>query len=427
MSLPLQLTASAGSNGTSGVRKVPVAIQYLLMYLVISLSGGLLFQVYSKQALVVAFLVFLVIAVLYLRQVNAYFVIYATCFTALLLGVHFYTDGSLPLTSVLGTVLQLIMAYFVLQLVGRDFAKLFVNIVTFLAVVSLVGFIVDQIRALDPIVQLLPQYMEEAYEGFLYPFHYVVHLDRNISIFYEPAVYQGFLNAALFIIFFAPQVVQRTRQRWYVAILIVALATTFSTTGYLIFLMILALLLARGRVANRPQLIGAVAFVVAFAVAFSAEIQETLFEKLELYLSGSSLEEGVELRRKFDVLADIEIFKNNVWGAGFEKYQQEFALRSHGFIRPGELGGSSNGVTKVFAVYGVIFGLFLYGTFFLFFLGYFPDRTVALVGFVMVVMFFSAETLALRPLALCMAAGLTMRGSFRISVRDARAMPPKVT
>lgn len=385
----------------------PVLLRYLLVYTVVALSGGLLALHYPKHALLSGFGLCLVSAVLYLRQINAFFVVYASCFAGVLMVVHGYTGGSLPLASVLGTFISLFMAYIVLELVRDDFPRIFVNVVSVLASISLVGYAVDQVPAFDVIVLLLPQYIDGAYEGFLYTFAYQTHIDRNISIFFEPAVYQGFLNAALFMIFYVPALADIRFRRSRIAVLVIAIATTFSTTGYLVFFVLMAMVLTNRALVSRSTLLGIIAFGIVFTMLFAGTVRETMVDKLSLFFSGSSLEEGVELRRKFDVLADLEIFRENVWGVGFERYQEEFAERSLGFARPGDLAGSSNGITKIFAVYGILFGVVLYGTFVAFFVRFFRfDPWVGLGGFLMCMMFLWSESLALRPMTLCMVAAL---------------------
>lgn len=385
---------------------IPVSFQYVLVYLLVAVTGGLVFQEYGETAILGTFAVCMFAAARYLRKISASFIVYAAVFTSLLLLVHVYTRGSLQLTSVLGTILQLLIAYIVLALTGKDFPRLFVNLITFLAGISLVGYAIDQIRWLDPVVALLPNYIEAAHEGIFYSFGYDIHLDRNISIFFEPAVYQAFVNAALFMIFFVPNA---TAARWRnprIGLLVVTLVTTFSTTGYLIFGVLSLLVLVRGRVANRAVLLIGIAGVVSFVVLFTGAVENTLVKKVDLYFSGSSLDEGIELRRKFDVLADIDIFKENIWGRGYAEYHEEFARRSHAFVRPGTLAGSSNGITKTFAVYGVWFGLFLFASMGAFFIKFFRDPLLAIGGFIMVMMFLSSESLALRPFTLCLIVAL---------------------
>lgn len=411
------------SAGGASRRKPPAFVGYLLVYTVIALSGGLLALHYPKHALLSGFALCLVSAGLYLRQINAFFVVYASAFAGILLLVHGYTGGSLPLASVLGTFISLFIAYIVLELVRDDFPRIFVNLVSVLALISLIGYAVDQVPALNGIVYLLPQFIDGAYEGFLYTFGYDTHIDRNISIFFEPAVYQGFLNAAMFMIFYVPALATIRFRRSRIAILVVALATTFSTTGYLVFFVLMAMVLTNKALVSRSTLLGIIAFGIVFTVLFAGTLRETMVDKLSLFFSGSSLEEGIELRRKFDVLADIEIFSENVWGTGFERYQEEFAERSLGFARPGDLAGSSNGITKIFAVYGVLFGLVLYGTFAAFFVKFFRfDPWVGLGGFLMYMMFLWSESLALRPMTLCLVAAL-----FVFSTPSRRSAQPQST
>ena len=131
--------------------------------------------------------------------------------------------------------MKFILAYLVIRTVGERFADIFVKVIVFLAAISLVGYLSDVLQLFDGLVHKLPVIPDRGYDGIFYVFRDNFHPQRNSSIFFEPGAYQAFLNAALFIIFFTNSDVGRKRQWIYIVVLIAALVTAFSTTGFIIF------------------------------------------------------------------------------------------------------------------------------------------------------------------------------------------------
>ncbi len=383
--------------------RVRTVIEYILVYLVVFASGGLLYQTAQDKFLIGIFGLCLGAAAVYVRNFSLAFIAYLSAFTLLLWWISIYTEGSLPITSVVGSIMQLTIAYLVLLIVRERFIGVYVNLIAALAAVSLVGFAIDQIPGLSGLYAFLPD-RGQFYEGVAYAFGYHEHLTRNTSIFFEPAVYQAFLNLAIFLLLFCSPGLVTKRRMQYLALLIVALITCASTTGYLIFVLQLLVLVLRARRLD-PRLVTVVVVgAMSFVVLFYDKVEEVVHDKVAHYLSGSSLEEGVTMRRKFDVLADMRIFSENLFGAGFRDYGEKFTSLSVGFIRPEEMSGSSNGVTKLLAVYGLPFGMFVFGSMLVFFFRYVDDFILRLTAIALVGMYFWAETLVLRPLPLMLIA-----------------------
>lgn len=326
------------------------------------------------------------------RRVNNRFVVYAAGFACFLLLIHFYTGGSLELGSVIGTTLKLITAYLVIKTLGDRFVDTYVKVVVFLAVISLFGYLSDRLSLLDGLISVLPKVQVApgtgyGYEGIFYLFRFREHLDRNNSIFFEPGAYQIFLNAALFMLFFATTGFSRTRQWLYVLILFVTLVTTFSTTGYLIAFAMLGLILAKSKVlssAGKAMLVGG---VLLAAVVLSAQFHQTIFEKIHDYLDVADITDKSNLR-SFDLLVDLEIFKNHVFGVGYKKYVR--LISAIGKIKEGQT--SSNGVTAALAIYGLPFSLFLFTSYYLAFRRLLGPGLLSFTAFVLLLMVLVGES-----------------------------------
>jgi len=366
-------------------------LKIALVYLLLFVSGSQRFMLSSDTLLVVAFLGTFVIWLFYTdRTISNRFVLYVTVFSGFLLIIHLYTGGSLSVTSVVASTLKLVLAYFILKIVGHEFTETYVKVVVVLAAISLFGYLVDSTNLLGTAYRALPSVGMggyEGYEGFLYVFGFRHHIDRNNSIFYEPGAYQIFLNVALFMLLLLKTRFTQKQQWIYIAILLSALITTFSTTGFLIFATMFGLFLMESTVISANAKLALVSVLVAVALLFSAQFQEVIFAKIEDLLDVKDITDSSNLR-SFDALVDMEIFRRNIFGVGYDTYSK--MVSAIGLIREGQF--SSNGITISLAIYGLPFTLFLFGSYFLALRRLLRGFILSAISFGMLMMFFVGES-----------------------------------
>lgn len=348
LALPAPKTAGAGTHS-------PGWLNLLAVYLLIFLSGSIRYNAEQDLLLVVSTVVAVALLLRKVGRLHAPFVVYTTVFFASLAAISLYTNGSLALGSVVGTTLRLIFAYAVLALVKEHFIESYLRVVFLLAAVSLAGFVSDAYRLFEPLVQLLPVVADgQAYEGFLYAFRYVVQPGRNSSIFYEPGAYQIYLNSALFLVLFVTTGWARSRRLRYFVVLIIAIITTFSTTAYLMTALILAAAMLRSDVIAGKYKLLLLISVASAMLLLSDKIEQVVVLKLQDYLDIQHATDSSN-RRSFDPLVDLQIFSRNPLGVGYDEYRLAFSAT--GQVREGT--GSSNGITRLLAVYGLPFAVFL--------------------------------------------------------------------
>ena len=237
-------------EGASQKRNIRDAV---LVYLLLFTSGTVVYMEASEKYLILVFL--MVLGTWFLvteKKFSSGFALYLVVFTSFLFAIHLYTNGSLPITMVIGSAMELLLAYLVLVIVSENFIDSFIKVVVILAAVSLFGFLTDRFHLFDSVIRYLPKVDEggfrSGYEGFLYIYKGMgLRLARKSSIFYEPGAYQAFLNTALFMLFFAKTKLGVRRKWAYISILLVALLTTMSTTGALIFGAMFGLVLISGQ------------------------------------------------------------------------------------------------------------------------------------------------------------------------------------
>jgi hypothetical protein len=381
----------------------------VLVYLLLFTSGSVLYNQSPNKYLVIALVFSLVAWFLFTeKRINERFVLYACIFAGFQFVISLYTEGSLSLPSVISLTAKLVFAYLVLQTLGRNLTDTFVVVVVILAAFSLVGYIIDYYGLFGAFLSKLPSVGEEGYEGILYLFGYDgARLHRNSSIFFEPGAYQGYLNAALFMLLFVKTVFSASRRWLFVLILVMALFTTFSTTGFLIFSIMFGLFLLRGKMLSTSGKSILVGVALASLAVFSAKFHSVIVVKIDDYLSGDEEAHGYSAdRRRYDARVDLKIFKKHIFGIGHRKYHDEFvAIGNIG-------GGSSNGVTRILAVYGLPFGLFVFGSYYWAFRKLLGRGVISVTAFGMFIMFLMGESYFISaPISLAIVAGMFVYNS----------------
>ncbi len=360
----------------------------ILVYLLVFISGAQLARLWDDKFLILVFLLTSVAWLFYTnRKLDMRFVLYAVAFFSFLFIIHLYTGGSLKVTSVVSTIMKLGLAYFVMKVVGERFADAYIRVVVFLAAVSLFGYTTDVLRLFDGVIRQLPPVGSIGYEGLFYVYRFREHIDRNCSIFFEPGAYQVFLNAALFLLLFLKTGITGRKKSIYITLLLVTLVTTFSTTGFLIFAAMFALFLVKSSsmtIARKAALVSGISAVV---ILFSAQFHEIVIQKVSSFVAEKHITDSKE-RRGFDTHVDLTIFKDHVFGVGYDNYTSKFS--STGLINPAHA-GSSNGITKVLAIYGLPFALFLFGSYLWAIHRLLGGFLMTVVPFGMLVMFFIGE------------------------------------
>lgn len=365
------------------MKSSPTYQNYALTYLLILISGSL-FYGQSKEIILVSVFFFLVVLILLGKEkISIFFFFYYLSMLAMLLTIFFYTQGSLPLTSIIGTMMSLFIAYAILSIIRENFLESFVRVVMVIAVVSLVGFSIDSLGFRSVMLSILPG---EVWQ-FIYHFDYAIHLERNNAIFYEPGAYQIYLIAAIFVLAFSNVSIPKKNRLVFFAILAVTLFTTGSTTGFLMFGFLLFVILLKSQLLTKKLKVGVVALGVIMMLSSPLFLNEIIVEKLESYTSIEDITDSGD-RRSLDVLVDIEIFKSFPFGAGYNEYARNFS--QVGQVREGA--GSSNGFTRTFAIYGFPFTLFFFGTLFFFFYKFFHDRVVIFSGFLLLMVFLYSQS-----------------------------------
>lgn len=184
---------------------------------------------------------------------------------------------------------------------------------------------------------------------------------RSTGMFWEPGVFQIFINVAILFELFK----MKKRSLARIAIYLIALALTFSTTGYITFGLILLLFYlfkSKAKMYKKIVALTSLTMIVLFLYFLLREsvIFELVFGKL------IDNENGSMNVRKASVIINWEIFTSNpLTGIGMERMEEEFLYRSYNStLIYGSTDQNSNTLLYQLSAHGVFYGLpFIVGTF----------------------------------------------------------------
>jgi hypothetical protein len=232
------------------------------------------------------------------------------------------------------------------------------------------------------------------YETLLFIFTYHVFLEDSAALarpdgfFFEPGVFQIYLNIYLFLALFV------FRQWRHVALAIAAVLATQSTTGLVVMLLILSYgVLSELRTASLRRKLS----VAGVAMLLVAPLLTVTIANIESKTLGEN--RGSAWAREYDFLTGLGVISSNPWiGIGFDYSDYYQMAQQHGFTETAlseehiRERGNSNGLITLFYTLGIPLGLlFVVG---LFRQRFFPHR--ALFGVCMMLCLFG-EALSFAP------------------------------
>lgn len=250
---------------------------------------------------------------------------------------------------------KMLVGGWVVYRIGPAFTRCLLQAVYLLSVPALVGYALLLTIGAERYPSLLPtSLLGENLKSLLF---ITVHLTpewwRNSGPMWEPGAYQGIINLALFL---APaDALFHPRHRGRLGVLLLALFTTFSTTGYIALFLIVfyRLLINRGIGMMKWPLI-----ITVFAAGLLTYVEaDFLGQKITEQLANSVNQEDFTPDRFGALLFDLHyIDKHPLIGNGFHD-STRFA--DHPWLQGEEL-GHGNGLSNFVASLGMI-GLLAYG------------------------------------------------------------------
>ena len=225
-------------------------IEYILIIALYYVTGGAFsYSNYSMQ-IIVFFLVSLFVCIKYGGEkyaLRASAVVPLTLMSFFVIIVPIFFNDSI--STYIAIIMQLAIGLFCASVISPEsFKQKFINVITFFAGVSLIGFAIGMV--LPGVALLFPMstvenssvyYYNAGIYVFMRPKGYAYFLltDRNAGICWEPGCYQAFLNLAL--LFLLNEQEKKHQKHYYLKFIILSFTviTTVSTTGIIILFILL--------------------------------------------------------------------------------------------------------------------------------------------------------------------------------------------
>jgi hypothetical protein len=335
-------------------------IYWTLLFILIATSGFQYF--YSNiEWIVIGLLIVLSIVVYNNEKIflnhNAFVVI------ALFLTwevVQFAYFGGFSIASIGGTIARFLLAYFVIVILDKQFLPMFIDFIAFFSAISLVFFALMHIQPfLDvmlniastvfapPFGETIEEYAHDT-NIIIYNFHgYEFAQKRNSGPFWEPGSFAVYICLSLAF----SLILGRSLLSIPSLIQIAALITTFSTSGYVVFfIIVLTGLYVRGMQMGsgmRLLLRSIVLPVVIFVVIILVQGQDFLLPKIQ---EDILIADETTTSRFGSALADIyQIQEHPILGYG-RNVQAQFGT---GFFDK-ETMHRNSGVTRIIVQWGIL-------------------------------------------------------------------------
>jgi hypothetical protein len=335
---------------------------YLLLLLLVGTTGFSFFYKYDQ--FVVVLLIYSLVIFFSRKQRFDKGFLWFVLFLVLLqigLGIKF---SYWPIKTFIGLHIRMFAAYFTVKSIGKSFVEKYVKFITFFSIISfivfiplslspgLVSFFVNNIA---PLFKLPFAYKSElhtitptiliynlgTFGAYLFP--------RNCGPFWEPGAFAGFLIIAIVFELIINNNIFSKRN----IINIVALVTTFSTTGYLALFFIFFIFYGQNLKIKSIIIFGLLSVLV---IQLYSEVP-FLKNKIDhaLMVTETNKNDKFQITRFQSAIFDMNDFMENpIIGTG-RNYKTRYSNYSVGDIH---LTHRNNGLTNLLATYGLIFFIF---------------------------------------------------------------------
>ncbi|MFI3227937.1 MAG: hypothetical protein R3Y09_11115 [Clostridia bacterium] len=311
-------------------------LDYILVFLFINLSGNVFFMElnYSVSCIMIFFLTLLVFCYknnfkIWIDINTMYFIILGIMF--ILIPMVVYKDSP---SSYIALSLQMIIAFMGSKIMDfRRFVTVFINIMLFLSVISLICFflyqVYPQIALFFPMTPAIASV--NYYNAGLYVFQELVGYGRfvattrNNGVFWEPGAYQAFLNTCL--VFFLHFKYNDSKEKYVktkTIILIITILTTFSSNAYILLAVILITYSKKiFKMRYNTFLLLIIGMIAVALFAIFTGVLETAMVKMfnKFYTEFSNGMQGATIRISLDKIHYLWSEGNlYFWGMSFGRY-----------------------------------------------------------------------------------------------------------
>jgi hypothetical protein len=310
-----------GKNSTWG--KLGGQRDVFLVFLLITISGNPAFYNdtvsrigYPLMLPIILYLLRGRISYRFLKRYLVIFTIFAGIFAA-----HQINLGYLSYQGAIGFLLKIFLGGLIISTLKDRFAPVFYRVVYYIALLSLLMYGIQQLIPPQSYPDIVSLYANrEGLERFKSAIIHTVitdHWYRNAGMMWEPGAFQGLINLAILLTPLNILIGTHERNKRF-AVLVVALITTFSTTGYLIFIVVMAVKALESRIGVALRIIMLTTILAVGTVAYFS--LDFLGEKISTQYQEAMESERFRPDRFGAFIFDISyIQKNPLFGNGMDQ------------------------------------------------------------------------------------------------------------
>lgn len=259
--------------------------EYIAILTVILLSGSIYFSIYNKFLLIILIIISFILFIKN-KKVNKKNIIILIVFSfSILLQCLLSIEYKPNIKDYLYILLDILIIFCLVSNINiNNFKNKYVNIMVIISLISIISFMLIQLNIRLPlqrtmvinnsIYEATPYYTVGRY---WYDLSYVV-TDRNNGVFWEPGAFQAFLNIGLLIIISLGEKCNFFKMKSI--ILILALLTTKSATGYIILLLISLIFIIKSlhiKFDLKKMVLSLIVFISVFTILLNNEV---VYDKL---------------------------------------------------------------------------------------------------------------------------------------------------
>lgn len=333
---------------------------YYLILLSVLLSGSVYFSLlYVKQTRMIffvsTFLIFIILVVQNKIKIdkNKFFKLIVV---NILVSISFLINShyGLEKNNLFFILCMLISVYFMSEIIEKDkFQIYFVNVMKYISILSLVIYFITLYFDKN----IIPFYREQLLGTFNFKFTFFYSwgwgLDdfRNAGLFWEPGMFQCYINLAILFLLFGENKLFKHRNSLFL-IFTTTLITTQSTTGYITFAVIIIYSIITGKIKIKGYIKKVFIYLFSLLIIF-------YFLNNDIVVDKFSEDNGSYIARTkdFDESKNM-IVEHPFLGIGYSSEKQNIEQESRGITR------NSNGLLIFIIQFGIIgfliYSLFLY-------------------------------------------------------------------
>lgn len=243
-----------------------------------------------------------------------------------------------------------VLGFSLISIYGKDeFIDNYINIISIVAVVSLIGFVFSDLLTRIPL-PTVTNTSGGVFKTLILTNIPLFNIHRNFGPFSEPSRYQLFLNIALFFLLFVKQHVDVKK----VILIITTVITTLSTTGLITLILLFIGYLFKKNIKNTHKILLVLICVMLLgsSIVLSQDVVNA-FLKIERGEASSSF-----ASRYNSIIAGLILVKDNFFfGTGIEKASSSYINAVAMFSDSTEL-SNANTILIHFSKFGFIVGFY---------------------------------------------------------------------